>query len=281
MKGIAFSIVIVNYNMGKYLEDALLSIIRQDYPKELVQLIVIDGGSKDDSVDIIKKHESNIDYWVSEPDKGQSDAFNKGFKHAKNDWLFWLNADDFLLKDALKNIASTMERKLIKNNHVKWFCFDSMLSDEEGYCQRIFYGPKWNNFFMKKLGPQIHSPTSIFHQELYKKSKGFDVKLNWSMDLDLWVQFFKLGHQYSTIHIFAYVIRINKQSKTLGEGTNSKISKERLDQSGYMWIKNHFKPNIKYLSYWRAFKAFTIFPLRYYHYIKLKGRNLIWWNNLL
>ena len=92
---IGYSIVIANYNSGRFLEDAILSVIKQNYPK--VQLIIIDGGSIDNSVDIIKRYEQYIDFWVSEKDSGQSEAFNKGFIQAKYDWLFWLNADDFLL----------------------------------------------------------------------------------------------------------------------------------------------------------------------------------------
>ena len=277
---IRFSIVVVNYNMGKYLEDALLSIIHQDYPKELIQLIVIDGGSKDNSVDIIKKYASHIYYWVSEPDKGQSDAFNKGFKQASHEWLFWLNADDFLLKDALRNIASAMKKELKKDNAKKWFCFDSMMANEEGICLKVFYGPQWNNFFMQKLGPQVHSPTSIFHRDLFYNSKGFDIKLNWSMDLDLWVQFFKMGYQYTTIHKFTYVIRMNEQSKTLSGGPNSKPSKERLEQSGYMWNKNNFYPNSKYIPYWRIYKGLTILPSRLIYHIIHKNKKLIWWRTL-
>ena len=91
-----FSIVIANYISGKYLEAALLSVIRQNYPA--VEIIVMDAGSTDNSVDIIRKYDQHIAYWVSEKDKGQSDAFNKGFAKAKNEWLLWLNADDFLCK---------------------------------------------------------------------------------------------------------------------------------------------------------------------------------------
>jgi len=166
---ISFSIVVVNYNMGKYLEDALLSVIHQDYPKELIQLIVIDGGSKDQSVEIIRKHSDFINYWISEPDKGQSDAFNKGFKQSKHEWLFWLNADDFLLKDALKNIALAMKKELRKDSTKQWFCFDSLMTDEKGICNKAIYGPQWNDFYMKKIGPVVHSATTIFHKELYEQ----------------------------------------------------------------------------------------------------------------
>lgn len=274
---IRFSIVVVNYNMGKYLEDALLSVIHQDYPKELIQLIVIDGGSKDNSVDIIKKHVSRINYWVSEPDKGQSDAFNKGFKRVNHEWLFWLNADDFLLKDALKNIASAMKKELKKDSTKHWFCFDSLMTNEKGICKKAIYGPQWNDFYLKKIGPVVHSATTIFHKELYEKSNKFDLQLNWSMDLDLWVHFFTMGYSYRTLHVFAYAIRANEQSKTFSEGLKYKPSAERLRQSAYMWSKYMFKPNIKWLPAWRIYKGLTIsVPLLFYNYY-YHNKKLIWW----
>ena len=274
---IRFSIVVVNYNMGKFLEDALLSVIHQDYPKELIQLIVIDGGSKDNSKDIIKKNASSIDYWVSEPDKGQSDAFNKGFKQANNEWLFWLNADDFLLKDALKNIASAMKKELRKDSTKQWFCFDSLMTDEQGICTRVIYGPDWNSFFLNKLGPVVHSATTIFHKDLYEKSEKFDLRLNWSMDLDLWLQFFTMGYSYKTIHVFAYAIRTNEQSKTFSEGLSYKPSAKRLQQSAYMWSKYSFKPNYKWLFPWRLYKALTVYPPFIYYNWRYKNNNLRWW----
>lgn len=276
-KNIDFSIVIVNYNMGKYLEDALLSIIRQDYPKESRQIIVIDGKSTDNSTSIIKKYQDDIDYWISEPDKGQSDAFNKGFEKAKNTWLFWLNADDFLMIDALKKISNSMHKALRKDGNLRWFCFDNLMTNEEGICQRAIYGPDWNNFFMRHLGPIVHSATTIFHKELYNKSGKFDLNLNWSMDLDLWVQFFKMGFYYKTIHVFAYSIRINQQSKTFSQGLTFKPSEKRKQQSAYMWKKNKFIPNRKFLFPWRLYKAFTILiPLIFYN-IYYRNKEVVWW----
>lgn len=273
---IRFSIVVVNYNMGKYLEDALLSVIHQDYPKELIQLIVIDGGSKDNSVDIIKKYASHINYWVSEPDKGQSDAFNKGFKQANHEWLFWLNADDFLLKDALKNIASAMKKELKKDDSKQWFCFDSMMTDEQGVCTRVIFGPDWNSFFLKKLGPVVHSATTIYHKNLYTKSAKFDLRLNWSMDLDLWLQFFTMGYSYKTIHVFAYAIRANEQSKTFSEGLSYKPSEKRLKQSAYMWSKYKFRPNYKWLLPWRIYKGLTIFFPQKYFDLHFRNKHMKW-----
>jgi len=99
------SIIVPSYNQGDYIEETLLSIINQDYPNK--ELIIIDGGSTDNSVSIIKKYEQHIAYWVSEKDKGQSHAINKGFARATGDYIAWMNSDDLYYKDAFKTIFST------------------------------------------------------------------------------------------------------------------------------------------------------------------------------
>lgn len=271
---IGFSIVIANYNSGRYLEDALLSVIKQNYPK--VQLIVIDGGSTDNSVDVIKKHEKFIDYWVSEKDKGQSDAFNKGFAKAKYDWLFWLNADDFLIKDSLYNLSNLMNLELQNYPDIKWFNFDSLLTDEKGTCVQALYGPQYNHYFIKRLGPQIHSATTIFHKNLYNKSRKFDLDLFWSMDLDLWIQFHCLGYQYLTLRTFAYAIRINDQSKTFSQGLKVTRSEERWRQTAYMWKNNNFRVKRSWILPWRIYKAFSMLPVKLLRTAQLKGANIKW-----
>jgi glycosyltransferase involved in cell wall biosynthesis len=98
------SIVVPSYNQGIFLEETLRSILLQNYPS--IELIIIDGGSKDETVDIIKKYEPWIKYWVSEKDKGQSDAINKGFARVTGDIVTWLCSDDLFTKAALKKVAN-------------------------------------------------------------------------------------------------------------------------------------------------------------------------------
>lgn len=98
------SIIVPSYNQGQYLEATLLSIIDQRYPQ--LELIVVDGGSKDNSPDIIKKYENHISWWVSEKDSGQSNAINKGFAKATGEIISWLCSDDLYTPGTLQKVAA-------------------------------------------------------------------------------------------------------------------------------------------------------------------------------
>jgi len=102
-----FSIITPSYNQAKFLERTIKSVLSQNYFD--LEYIIIDGGSKDGSVDIIKKHEDKIDYWVSEKDKGQSHAFNKGLEQATGEIIGWLNSDDIYYSNAIKESAKIFE----------------------------------------------------------------------------------------------------------------------------------------------------------------------------
>jgi glycosyltransferase involved in cell wall biosynthesis len=97
------SVIVPSYNQGQYIEETILSIINQQYPN--LEVFVVDGGSKDNSVDIIKKYEQHLTWWVSEKDKGQSDAINKGFARATGEIVTWLCSDDLFTKGTLKRVA--------------------------------------------------------------------------------------------------------------------------------------------------------------------------------
>jgi glycosyltransferase involved in cell wall biosynthesis len=102
------SIVIPSYNQGKYLEETILSVINQNYPN--LEYVIIDDGSTDNSVEIIKKYEKYLTYWVSEKDNGQSDAINKGLKKCTGEIFNWLNSDDYLETNALFKIAEAYKK---------------------------------------------------------------------------------------------------------------------------------------------------------------------------
>jgi len=98
-----FSIVTPSYNQGDYLEETILSVLEQNYPN--LEFIIIDGGSTDNSIDILHKYDSNLSYWISEPDRGQTHAINKGLAQSTGEIWSYLNSDDLLCPGALKRVA--------------------------------------------------------------------------------------------------------------------------------------------------------------------------------
>jgi glycosyltransferase involved in cell wall biosynthesis len=102
------SIVVPSYNQGRFLEETLNSILGQDYPS--LEVLVVDGDSSDDSVEILRRHDGRIAWWTSEPDEGQAAALNKGFARARGDVLGWVSSDDTLLPGAVSRVVEELER---------------------------------------------------------------------------------------------------------------------------------------------------------------------------
>jgi len=203
------SIITPSYNQGQYLEETILSIINQNYPN--LEYIIIDGGSNDNSIEIIKKYEKYLAYWVSEKDEGQSDAINKGLEKVTGDVFNWINSDDYLEKDALNKIASAY----LQNKDAKAFCFG--LSHLYGEKKIPFL--KINNPEDKTqcfCDPVINQPATFYHRDAIQQFGKLNPHLHYCMDYEWWLKFMFI---YGTSAIYVNeekiaVFRMHAASKT-------------------------------------------------------------------
>ena len=203
-----FSIVIANYNHGHFLEKAIRSVLNQSCQD--FEIIMVDGGSTDNSPDVIAKYSERFSWWVSEKDNGQSDAFNRGFQRAKGKVFFWLNADDLLLPDSL----------LLAKNHFdahpdcQWLAGNTVVMDESGKFLWCIRAPDYVDFLVKKGTVYVYGPSSFFHGELFRRCGGFDESLHYTMDTDLWYRFVNLGVRFHRLNHYCWALRVHSNSKT-------------------------------------------------------------------
>lgn len=145
-----------------------------------------------------------------EPDRGQSDALNKGFAKARGEWLFWLNADDVLLPGALEKVKCAIQEG---GDRIDWIAGNVIYINQDGRCEWCAWDRGWKISYAG-LPVQVYGPSSFFRRRLFAQSKKFDLSLVYAMDVDLWCNFRKLGHWYRKVPSFLWGFRLHAGSKT-------------------------------------------------------------------
>ncbi|HME42743.1 MAG TPA: glycosyltransferase family 2 protein [Syntrophorhabdales bacterium] len=225
-------IVTPSFNQAQFLEETIQSVMRQDYPR--IEHIVIDGGSIDGSVDIIKKYENHIAYWVSERDAGQSSAINKGFLKATGDIFGWLNSDDLLAPSATK-IASYY---LMRYPDIGVVYGDRLYIDAKGNVTGINQCPSYKQGMFKK-NFTLPQETVFFRKEVFEKVGGLDESLHFAMDFDLWCKLSKVTRMRH-IPLFIGYFRAHETAKSVVvHRTEENGSAKYLEEHGRVY-KRHF-----------------------------------------
>ena len=176
------SIITPSFNHVKYIEATMQSVFSQDYPN--IEYIVVDGGSNDETVDIIKKYENRLAWWVSEKDKGQTDAINKGFARATGSILAWLNSDDTYepgaVTAAVKYLQEHPEAGMVYG--------DCNFINEAGKVIGKFNSAQTDYRLLRQGYVHIPQQTMFFRADLWKQVGPLDPSFYFAMDYDLWTR---------------------------------------------------------------------------------------------
>ena len=181
------SIVIPSYNQAGFLEASLRSVLEQDYPE--IEVLLVDGGSTDGSLEIIRKYADRLAWWVSEKDGGHADALNKGFAHARGEIFAWLNSDDTYYPGAVSEAVAYLQA----HPEVGMVYADADLTDKDGRIIGRFASRPTD--YRRLLRGSVHIPqaTTFYRAEVWRRLGPLSLELFFSFDYDMWVRFAKVS----------------------------------------------------------------------------------------
>jgi glycosyltransferase involved in cell wall biosynthesis len=180
----SISIITPSYNQGNFLEENIRSVIDQKYPN--IEHIIIDGGSKDNSTEIIEKYKQHFAYAISEKDKGQSDAVNKGFEKSTGEIIGWLNSDDYLAPGALEAVRIAFADPSV--NVVAGYSIDFF----EGSNKQIISLPtivKDQDLAYHLRFANINQPATFFRRDAFASMMPVNLTLYYGMDREMWIKY--------------------------------------------------------------------------------------------
>lgn len=223
------SIITPSFNQGKYIEKTIQSILDQNYPN--LEYIIIDGGSTDETIEIIKKYEHKIKYWVSEKDGGQTDAINKGLKYCTGDIFNWINSDDYLSENALFTIAKGfmdhpsvgMVAGAVQNFNEKE---GIQLFINRNLCINGILSTNWDYLY--------HQPGVWLRMETLRAAGIFRIDYHYCFDLEFLLRYLLLNDQvFYTNEKVAY-FRLHELSKTVTYPEKFALENKRLFREFYL-----------------------------------------------
>lgn len=239
------SIVVPSFNQARFLDEALMSLCNQR--DQIHELIVMDGGSDDGSREIIERYQSELTYWQSEKDAGQSDAIISGFKRASGDILAWVNSDDALLCDAVRMMreafADNPNSGLIEGN--------TIVIDQDSKVIRCDRRAGPSHWWAMHGYMRIHQPSTFFRRSLYESVGGLDASMHCTMDTDLWYRMLPIAcalrlDEYIGVH------RIHTDAKGENTSWEAQYKKERtiLDERYPHYRENPIRYQLGRIAYY-------------------------------
>lgn len=202
------SVVTTSYNQGRFLEETIKSVLDQGYPN--LEYIIIDGKSTDNSVDIIKRHQQKLAYWVSEPDKCHSEAINKGFAVSTGEIMAWLNSDDLFLPGSLALIAD----EFTKQKETDVLFGDRLIIDSDSKKRAFLLARPVKGDSIRYFNT-IPQETIFWRRRIWEKlDYGLDETILFALDYDLFVRFALHNARFHHISKFIGACRFHEDTKT-------------------------------------------------------------------
>lgn len=258
------SIVTPSYNSERFLDECIQSVRNQDYPD--VEHLVIDGCSTDNTLDILKKNDHLT--WISEPDKGQSDALNKGFKMANGDILGWLNADDYYQPNVFATVMAAFE----KHPEADVIYGNWSFVGENGALIKKFQTVPYSLPAIVYYGPYLGSTALFFRKELIEEGILIDPRFKFVMDWEWYARLGSLGKKFKFLNRNFANFRIHGDNMSLKFRNMSEMDKyytraRQLAEGyaikrsyGHRWNKNgdgNILEEISYRFLWWWFYLYT------------------------
>ncbi len=202
------SIITPSFNQARFLEETIQSVLCQDYPE--IEYIIVDGASKDGSVDIIKRYADRLSWWISEPDLGQTDAINKGFARAKGEILAWINSDDTYEPGAISEAVAYLK----DHPEVGLVYGDANFINVEGEVIGKFPSKQTDYKRLRRGYVHVAQQASFFRADLWKQVGPLDPSFYFAMDYDLWVRLARLAPVVYLPRLWAN-FRLHGDAKTI------------------------------------------------------------------
>lgn len=202
------TIVTPTYNQERFLESTIQSVLGQDYPR--LEYIIVDGGSTDASLEIIQKYQDRLAAVISEPDRGQTDAINKGFSLANGEVLAWLNSDDLYATGAVREAVQVLR----ENPAVGLVYGDSNFIDEHGTVIGQFNARQTSYQRLMRGGVYIPQPAAFWRADLWQRVGPLDPSFYFAMDYDLWVRLAKISRLLYVPRLWAH-FRLHTGAKSI------------------------------------------------------------------
>ena len=260
------SVVTPSYNQVEYLEQTIASVLSQGYPN--LEYIIVDGGSSDGSVDIIRRYCGGLAYWVSEPDRGQAHAINKGFERATGEVLAWLNSDDLYLPGALRAVG-----RYFRDPSVGFLHGNTVNIDKHG---KVIGRRRTSVVDLKSLllFSGLTQPATFWRRSLMNKAGRLDETLRFCMDFDLWCRMAQFARIHKTRRELC-AFRFHEKQKTRTMASVHVEEHAAIVQRYLTELPSHMHP--RFLRFWCILRHYLCLEIYWdpLHCVKGFARRLI------